>query len=52
MGGWFPTNRPDINEQIGDSRNEENQERARQASIANAARPSWWKRLKAKFTRR
>ena len=45
-------NRSDINEQISEGRHDEERERAREAALANEARPSWYKRLKAKFRRR
>jgi hypothetical protein len=44
-------NRSDINEQILEGRHAEERERAHQAAMANEARPSWFKRLKATFKR-
>jgi hypothetical protein len=44
-------NRSDINEQILEGRHAEERERASEAAMANEARPSWYKRLKAKLRR-
>ena len=45
-----PQPRPDINEKLAEERHAEERERARQASVANEANPSWWRRLKAKLS--
>jgi len=46
-----PQPRPDVNEQLAKERHEREAEHAREMAEANAARPSWWKRLKAKLRR-
>jgi hypothetical protein len=45
------TPRPDQNQQISEARHEQEREHARQAAMANEARPSWWKRFKSTFSR-